>query len=233
MARAQRRSEDEASARRCVVTRQSAAPDAMLRFVLGPDGVLTPDIRRKLPGRGAWTLLSRAVVVDAIRRKAFQRALKVPVAVPDDLAGLVERLLAHDALQTLSLCNKAGLVTTGFAKVEAAVGGQGLAALIAASDAAEDGRRKLMQTLRRRHGDAANAVPVIDCFASDDLALALGRDLVIHAALMNGAAAGSFLDRWRRLVHFRTRPLDPADTGTEALTAGASELDDVTAGQTS
>jgi predicted RNA-binding protein YlxR (DUF448 family) len=233
MVRARRQMQDEASARRCVVTRQSAPPEAMLRFVVGPDGVLTPDIRRKLPGRGAWTLLSGETVTQAARRKAFQRALKGAITVPDDLAGLVDRLLLQDALQALSLCNKAGLVTTGFAKVEAALGGTGVAALIAAADAAEDGRRKLAQTLRRRHGDAASAMPVVDSFASDDLALALGRDLVIHAALMNGAAAGSFLDRWRRLVHFRTRPLDPAGAGAEALPAGASELNDVTAGQTS
>ncbi|MCU0884294.1 MAG: RNA-binding protein [Beijerinckiaceae bacterium] len=214
------------SERRCVATRLSLPVDDLLRFVAGPDGQLVPDIRRKLPGRGVWTSLSRPAVELAIRTKAFARSLKKPVSVSSTLADEIDALLARDALQSLSFANKAGLVVTGFGKVEAVLGGHQRPAIwLEASDGAEDGRRKLQQVATRRHGDQAARIPVADCFTSHDLALALGRDLVIHAAVKDGAAAGAFLDRWRRLVHFRTRPLPeagpPADaTQTKTVTAG-------------
>jgi hypothetical protein len=154
------------------------------------------------------------------------RALLAPKTPPPQ----VDALLVRDALQSLSFANKAGLLVTGFGKVEAALSGARAPAIwIEAADGAEDGRRKLMQAMRRRHGDHSSAVPIADCFDSHDLGLALGRELVIHAALKDGAASGAFLDRWRRLVHFRTRPLPQA-----AMPAGADEFQkDVTAGPTS
>jgi uncharacterized protein len=215
--------------RRCIATRQSLLADDLIRFVVGPDGRLTPDIRRKLPGRGVWTALSRQALEQAMRQRAFARSLKGPVTVPEQLPDEVDALLARDALQSLALANKAGLVVTGFGKVEALLERPGAAAAwIEASDGAEDGRRKLQQSLMRGDPRSGGALPVCDCFPSRDLALALGRDLVIHAAVKQGAASGAFLDRWRRLVHFRTRPLPEAD-----LSAGASEPQDVTAGPTS
>jgi hypothetical protein len=214
------------SERRCVATRRSFPVDELIRFVAGPDGALVPDIRRKLPGRGVWTHASRQAVEQAVRARAFPRSLKAPVRVAPDLADEVDRLLARDCLQALAMANKAGQIVTGFSKVEAAVGRA--AALVTATDAAADGQRKLFQALRRRHGEGASAIPVIECFASGDLALALGRDLVIHAALMKGAASEGVLARWRRLIHFRTKPLPE-----QALPAGADEpRNDTTSGPT-
>lgn len=208
------------SERRCVATRKTMAVSDLIRFVAGPDGVLIPDIRRKLPGRGVWTSLSREAVERAVATKAFPRSLKTPVSVSPLLADEVDALLVRDTLQSLSFANKAGLVVTGFGKVEAVLGGLARAAAwIEATDGAEDGRRKLMQVLFRRHGERSSMIPIAECFTSYDLGLALGRDVVIHAALKDGAAAGAFLDRWRRLVHFRTRPLLDV-----ALPPGADEL---------
>ena len=42
------------------------------------DGVLTPDPRRRLPGRGAWLHLVPECLIRAERRSAFPRALRVP-----------------------------------------------------------------------------------------------------------------------------------------------------------
>jgi len=221
------------SERRCVATRLTLPVDDLLRFVAGPDGQLVPDIRRKLPGRGVWTALSRPAVELAIRTKAFARSLKRPVVVSEALPDVIDHLLSRDALQSLSFANKAGLVVTGFGKVESALGGHQRPAIwLEASDGAEDGRRKLQQVATRRHGDHAARIPVADCFTSRDLALALGRDLVIHAAVKDGAAAGAFLDRWRRLVHFRTRPLPEAGPPADAPET-KPETKTVTAGPTS
>lgn len=199
------------SERRCVATRRALPVDELLRFAVAPDGVLTPDIRGKLPGRGVWTALSRAAVEEAVRLRAFARSLKGPVTVPDDLAASIETLLARDALQALAIANKAGLVVAGFGKVVSLIASGQARALVEASDGQPDGRRKLTQALARRHGARAAEVPVVDCFASHDLTLALGRELVIHAAVKTGAATEAFLGRWRRLVHFRTSPLPLGD----------------------
>ncbi len=194
--------------RRCAATRVALPAEDLLRFVADPQGVLVPDVRRKLPGRGVWTALSREAVEKARATGAFARSLKRQVSVPADLAETVDALLARDALQAFAMANKAGLVVSGFDKVEALAGSGAALALVEAADGAPDGRRKLMQALRRA---GRPDTPVIDSFASGDLALALGRDLVIHAALRTGAASEAFLGRSRRLAHFRTRPLPSND----------------------
>ncbi|AMJ62182.1 RNA-binding protein [Bosea sp. PAMC 26642] len=221
----------DGSERSCVVTRAVKAPEDLIRFVVGPDGVLTPDLRRKLPGRGVWTSLSAARVTEAIKRKAFERSLKTKVTVPPDLVAMIDGLMLRDALQALAMANKAGLVSSGFAKVEATVGSGRCAAVIEASDGAEDGRRKIGQALRRveiareTDGLKPRKVPVVAIFASADLELALGRAHVIHAALAPGPAAEGFLSRWRRLVRYRTDDASPDDADVMQPEAPA-DLDD-------
>lgn len=196
--------------RSCVVSRAVKSPDDLIRFVVGPDGVLTPDLRRKLPGRGVWTSLSAKTVTEAVKRKAFERSLKAKITVPADLVAMIDSLMLRDALQALAMANKAGLVSSGFAKVEAVIGSGRCAAVIEASDGAEDGRRKIGQALKRAEiaresaGLKARKTPVVAIFAATDLELALGRAHVIHAALAPGPAAEGFLFRWRRLVRYRT-----------------------------
>ena len=144
--------EESGPERTCAVTREKAAPEAMLRFVLGPDQQVVPDIKRRLPGRGVWIGLSRERVAQAVKKQVFARGLKDKAFAAPDLPELVENLLRRDALQALSLANKAGLVTTGFVKVEKAIEAGDVGGLLHARDGAADGKRKLGQALRRRHG---------------------------------------------------------------------------------
>lgn len=197
-----RRGLREGPERTCALTRQARAPEDLIRFVIGPGDVLVPDIRRKLPGRGVWVSLSAAAVGEAVKRRAFERSLKMKVTVSPDLAAEVDALLSRDAIQALAMANKAGLVSTGFAKVEAQAEAGRPAAVIAASDGAEDGRRKIGQALRR--ASTPKEIPVVAIFAATELELALGREHVIHAALAPGPATEGFLARWRRLVRYRT-----------------------------
>nr|WP_142048824.1 YlxR family protein [Pseudonocardia kunmingensis] len=66
-----------APVRTCVGCRNRAVADGLLR-VVAVDGVLTPDLRRRLPGRGAWLHLAPECLDRAERRSAFPRALRVP-----------------------------------------------------------------------------------------------------------------------------------------------------------
>ena len=89
---------NEMNDRTCIVTRRQAAPDELIRFVLDPDGTVVADLRRKLPGRGCWVTAERRHVEAAAGKGAFTRAFRRQVAVPADLGGLVDGLLARSAL---------------------------------------------------------------------------------------------------------------------------------------
>jgi predicted RNA-binding protein YlxR (DUF448 family) len=146
------RSDTAGSERTCIVTGTKDVPEAMLRFAIGPDGSVVPDIRRKLPGRGVWTRLSFETVSRAAAKRAFSRAFRAKAEAPASLAETVGALLEQDALQSLSIANKAGLVVAGAFKVDSAIEAGGVAALIQASDGAADGAAKRVQALRAKLG---------------------------------------------------------------------------------
>jgi uncharacterized protein len=179
--------------RTCAVTRRTLPEAELIRFVGAPDGSVAVDLKARLPGRGIWVGCSRPLVAEAVRRNVFSRGLKAQLRPPVDLADQVAARLKEAALGRLGLARKAGIVPAGFAKVEAALTKGGAAALLTAADAAEDGRRKMEQALRRKSGDAP-PVPVFRCFGSAELGLAIGRPNVIHAAVLQGPAGRSFVD---------------------------------------
>jgi uncharacterized protein len=208
------RSDATGSERTCIVTGIKDVPEAMLRFALAPDGAVVPDIRRELPGRGVWTQLSYEAVSRAAAKRAFSRAFCDKAEAPASLAETVGALLEQDALQSLSLANKAGLVVAGAFKVDSAVEAGDVVALIHASDGAADGAAKRVRALSPQLGPQANAIERVDIFLSHQLDLALGRANVIHAALKHGAASSAFLARVNRLRRYRRGEADAA-AGTE------------------
>ena len=197
---------DKGPERTCIVTRRKGAPDQFIRFVVGPDRAVVPDLRCKLPGRGAWVTAEKAVVSDAVKRKSFKRAFKSEVEVSPTLADLIDGLMEKDALQALALANKAGLVVAGSTKVQGSIGPKVPAALVHASDGSADGLRKVEAAVRRLMGDEADAIPRIRDFRSDQLDLALGRTNVIHAAVAKGSAGVGFVSRAQRLERYRGAP---------------------------
>jgi uncharacterized protein len=191
------------SERFCAATGAVTPVAEMIRFVVAPDGTVVPDLKRRLPGRGVWITATRPALRSALARKAFARSFKRDVRVAPDLVESTERLLERAALDALAMAHKAGRTVTGFAKVEGALArADRLAALIRASDAAEDGVRKLAATLRQRPD--AEKIAIITIFATSQLDLALGRANVVHAVLIAGPETEAFLARLARLERFRT-----------------------------
>jgi predicted RNA-binding protein YlxR (DUF448 family) len=189
--------------RMCVATRCVKPIGEMIRFVVGPDQAVVPDVKRKLPGRGVWVTATRTAVATAVTRGAFGRSFKRDVRVAGDLAEQTELLLERSALDALAIAHKARRVVLGFAKVEAALAVEPVAALVHAADARPDGVRKLAAAAGRRFG--ADGVPVVDVFTTMQLDLAMGRANVIHAALLAGPETEGFLARCRSLERFRSR----------------------------
>lgn len=201
--------------RTCIVTREAKTPAGLIRFVLGPDHQVVPDLKHKLPGRGVWVTARSDLVQEAVRRRLFSRAFKTEAKASETLPQDIERMLRDDMRQGLALANKAGCVITGFGKVESAITDKPLVALIHAAEAAEDGRRKIANQLRKRLGDAISSFPVVQELSNDELDLALGRSHVIHAALVAGAGSDGFLNRWHRYRTYCGIGADQTGLGNE------------------
>lgn len=210
--------EETGPERTCIATRTRRPVDDLIRFVAAPDGTVVPDLKRNLPGRGVWVTATRKAVAEAVKKKAFGRGLKAQIHADGTLAELVESLLIRQAREALSLANKAGLVVSGFDKVEAALARGPVHVVIHASDAAADGVRKLSQAVKRRFGEGAVAEMTLRGLNFEELGLALGRSHVIHAALLDGPASRLCVARLRALERYRTGKTDqdiPDEPGHE------------------
>jgi predicted RNA-binding protein YlxR (DUF448 family) len=191
------------SARTCVVTREVRPPEEMIRFVVGPDQAVVPDLKRKLPGRGAWVTARRDVLAMAVKRGAFARAFRAEVKAAPDLADTVDRLMERAVLDALGVARKARQMVFGHAQVEAAAEHGEAVAVLHAADAGAEGVRQVLAAIRRGSAPGATNVVVIPAFTSAQLDLALARPNVVHAALLAGRASDTVIARWRSLAHFR------------------------------
>ncbi len=189
--------------RMCIVTRAKMSPEVMIRFVLGPDHDVVPDLRRKLPGRGVWVGAQAALVKTAMKKNAFKRAFKTEAKVSATLADDLDALMEKSCLQALAFANKAGQVIAGFAKVEAALANDPVICLVHAKEAGADGIRKLGQVWSRRCEGKNISLPAITVFNGDQLDLALGRHNITHMVVKAGGAGASFFSQCQKLEAYR------------------------------
>ena len=185
----------ESPRRRCIVTGEVKDKSEMVRFVVGPDGRVVPDVAANLPGRGLWLTASRAVVETAVAKGRFARAARDHTISEVDLADQAGRLLARRCLDRIGLARRAGQAVTGFEKVRACLRQDDAAVLLAASDGGGDGRAKLR--------GLAGTIPEVAVFSRAELSSALGRENVVHAALRAGGLAQKFMMDAARLAGFR------------------------------
>lgn len=195
MSRGGRKQTREAPERRCIATGESRPIRGLVRFVIGPDDTVVPDILGKLPGRGVWVSADRTALETAARKRLFVRAARRQVTVPEGLADTVEALLARRVIDLLSMARKAGRAVAGFEKVKAALADGSAGWLIQASDGSPRGKSKL-----RPPGGPGT---LIDCLTASEIGLAFGREHVIHAALMTGGLATRVVEEAARLSGVR------------------------------
>ena len=196
----------------------------MIRLALGPDGTVAPDVRARAPGRGAWICVGREALAEAVAngklKGALQRAFKTgDVTVPADLADRTEQALRQAALDRLGMEARAGNLINGSDKVETAARSGKVHLLIHASDSGEDGRRKLDQAWRVGGGSSRG---MIFPEGRTILSLALGRENVVHVALIEPAAAARVIQalaRWREFID----PDAGLDGGDPASGTGSAE----------
>ena len=192
----------EGPVRQCAVTRERLAQTEMVRFVLSPDMVVTPDINAKLPGRGVWVKADRDSVALAAAKGAFARGFKEKVKVPEGLADQVEDLLLKRCQNVLGMAKKAGGVILGYDQVKDALRKKTHGILLEASDGAEDGRNKVYFLAKALY----SSVNVAGALSSVELGMAFGRERVIHGLIRKGAIAKTWTLAYRRLTGFREAP---------------------------
>lgn len=199
------------SMRRCLVTGDVRPRSELMRFVVGPDDLVVPDLDARLPGRGLWLTGRRDIVAQACAKRVFARGAKrnvAPMTGPEgeSLELFVEAALFRRAVGALTMARKTGAYVSGFEKVRAALSGRdkneganaGDTVLLCASDAGEDGRDKIA-----RLADRVGRVARVDIFDAAELGAASGRDHTVHAVVLPGGAAQHVLETVRAYTAYR------------------------------
>jgi uncharacterized protein len=199
--------------RRCVLSGAHDERGALIRLAISPEGAVMPDIQARAPGRGAWIGVDRSALETALAKGklkgALARAFKgAGLTIPDDLPQLIDDGFRRTVLAQLGMAAKAGALITGADKIDGAARGGQVALLLHAADAAEDGRRKRDQSWRvgedaEGSGQAGTVLPL----ARDALGQALGRDNVVHLAIIDAGWAqriDNLLTRWHLYATWST-----------------------------
>jgi predicted RNA-binding protein YlxR (DUF448 family) len=181
--------------RRCIVTGDIRDRSILVRFVVGPNGEIVPDIAARLPGRGLWVTPRRDIVERAVAKRAFSRAARQPVAAAPDLPDRLAVLLAQRCAEGLGLARRAGCAVAGFDRVGEAMRRGEVALLLSAVDAGENGRGKLAALGYR--------MPMASVLTADELGAAFGRERIVHVGIGGGPLCRRVLLDLTRLAGFR------------------------------
>lgn len=177
--------------RRCLVSGEAMPKAGLVRFAVGPDDAVVPDIDERLPGRGLW-VTADAGTIAAAGRGAFARAAKRKVSVPDGLPALVEFLLARRLMSLIALARRAGAALAGAEKIAAAPAGL----ILIARDAGADARRR-----------AGGGNDIMECgLDGDELGAAFDYGRVALVWIAPGGFADSIARECARLGGFRGAP---------------------------
>jgi predicted RNA-binding protein YlxR (DUF448 family) len=180
--------------RKCIVTGETAPRGGLVRFVVGPDGQVFPDIMEKLPGRGMWVSADRAAIQKAAAKGLFSRAAKAPVKASDTLADDVEQQLVRRVVELISLARKSGEAVSGYEKVKDWLIKDYAEVLVQASDGSGRGKSKL---------STPQDGSFVGWLTADELGMAFGRQTVIHVALAAGGLASRVVEEAARLKGLR------------------------------
>ncbi len=189
--------------RTCIVTRITGSPDQMIRFVAAPDGSIVPDLKAKLPGRGCWVLAEKKIVLQAMQKNLFARALKMKVTVPEGLDATIDGLMVTALTGMMALARKAGQITTGAGKVDAAARSGQAIALFHSSDAAVDGVRKMDQARWAWKASGGHEIPSFHLLNGEEMAIVTAGSNVIHLAALAGQAGEGVVKRAKILDRYR------------------------------
>ncbi|MFM5955181.1 MAG: DUF448 domain-containing protein [Novosphingobium sp.] len=199
--------------RRCILTGDHGSRDDLLRLAISPaneagECMVLPDALARAPGRGAWIGVSRTELEKAVAKGhlkgALARAFKGgALTIPDDLAERAEAALRRAFTDRLGLEAKAGKLLMGSDRIAENARMGKVAFLAHASDAGEDGSRKLDQAWRVGRDEEGSGLAGLTLpLDRAALSVALGRDNVVHLALTDHRSTARVEIPLRRLLRF-------------------------------
>jgi len=193
--------------RRCVVTRSKRPRAELLRYVLDPEGRVTPDVAERLPGRGVWVTPDHTIFCKAVAGR-FKAGFKADINIPSSLLDDTICLLDDRILGLLGMARGAGQVGIGWEQAREFARNRVIGAVVVASDAAPASRIRLERLAR--------GVPVIDILSASNLGRAFGRDQVVNALVTRG----KFSDMLLREAARRRGLSVPIDDGAATTPKG-------------
>ena len=182
--------------RKCLATGEVQPKYGLIRFVVGPDEQVVPDVAGKLPGRGMYVAADRDALDTAVKKKLFSRGAKRQVTVTDDLVDEVERQLARRVVDLIALSRKGGRAVAGYEKVKNMLALEEAQVLLQAVDGSGRGKSKL---------STPHFGTYVGWLTADELGLAFGRQTVIHAALASGGLTQRVVEEANRLRGVREK----------------------------
>ena len=182
--------------RKCIATGEVQPKYGLIRFVVGPEDTIYPDVSGKLPGRGIYVAADRDALELAVSKKLFARGAKQQVKIPDDLVAEVEKQLARQVVNLIAVSRKAGSAVAGYEKTKAWLQSEEAQVLFQASDGSGRGKSKLSTP---HYGS------YIGWLTADELGLAFGRETVVHGALASGGLTKRVVEEAQRLRGVRAK----------------------------
>lgn len=177
--------------RRCIVTRERTAKERMIRFVLGPERALVPDLANRLPGRGMWLSPRQDVLSVALAKGAFSRAARCDVRVPPDLPQVLQHGLTRRIVDLLGLARRAGQAVAGFEKAREWARSGRAAVIVQASDGSAEERQRFLS--------GVTGVAVFAPLDGAALGGVFGRARAVHVAIAPGRLAAALVNENERL----------------------------------
>jgi predicted RNA-binding protein YlxR (DUF448 family) len=142
----------------------------LIRFVIGPDQAVVPDLSENLPGHGLWVTATPDAIQLAAKKNLFAKAAKETAHPARDLAEIVARLLRKRCLEFLGLCKGAGIAVLGEAQTEAALRARKCDLYLHAPDAT-------------RVLDNRSSIPECDLLTRDEMGAAFGYEQIVYAGI--------------------------------------------------
>ena len=189
--------------RTCIITGKTDEFTNLLRFVVGPDKSLTPDVLNKLPGRGAYTLPKPEYVKEALYKNRFVKHLGFykhlsPREIDLFLSSL-ENLLQKNFIEQIGLVRKQGSAVAGAGNLKENQVAKGL---LIAADASKSEARKIMSLTRPSW--------ILKNIPSETLGKAFGRNSLAFAGIFGSKNEKNNFDghpirlsflRWEAFIH--------------------------------
>jgi len=180
--------------RKCIVTGEIKEKSQLLRFVITPDKQIVPDFYKKLPGKGVYVSSSYSVLAQAITKNVFSKVLKKNIKVSADLLQIVENILHKNALNAISLAKKAGNTVIGMDKVLEALKAGKVQFILEATDAGDDGQKKLSHYTEN--------MQVYRLFSVEELDKALDKGNTVYLAFLKQEMSKMVQDNFEKLSTF-------------------------------